>query len=148
MRNTAVYFSLFRYKLENSTRSAWGHLLLCHWTVPSFLHLYFNTEIQSFSIGNLLKVHNPVLFKREILFIFIKKGVYKTDKPCYTITRSRGISAVGSAQHWQCWGQEFESPMLHQMKTLESQRLERFSFCLLLSAGWALTVILTVTSIF
>ena len=26
----------------------------------------------------------------------------------------RGISAVGSAQHWQCWGQEFESPMLHQ----------------------------------
>ena len=26
----------------------------------------------------------------------------------------RGISAVGSAQHWQCWGQEFESPMLHK----------------------------------
>ena len=26
---------------------------------------------------------------------------------------ARGISAVGSAQHWQCWGQEFESPMLH-----------------------------------
>ena len=26
----------------------------------------------------------------------------------------RGISAAGSAQHWQCWGQEFESPMLHQ----------------------------------
>ena len=24
-----------------------------------------------------------------------------------------GISAAGSAQHWQCWGQEFESPMLH-----------------------------------
>ena len=33
---------------------------------------------------------------------------------------TRGISAVGSAQHWQCWGQEFESPMLHQQKTLES----------------------------
>ena len=26
----------------------------------------------------------------------------------------RGISAAGSAQHWQCWGQGFESPMLHQ----------------------------------
>ena len=25
-----------------------------------------------------------------------------------------GISAVGSAQHWQCWGQGFESPILHQ----------------------------------
>ncbi len=29
-----------------------------------------------------------------------------------------GISAVGSAQHWQCWGQEFESPMLHHRKPL------------------------------
>ena len=28
----------------------------------------------------------------------------------------RGISAVGSAQHWQCWGQGFESPMLHQKR--------------------------------
>ena len=25
-----------------------------------------------------------------------------------------GISAVGSAPHWQCGGQGFESPMLHQ----------------------------------
>ncbi len=25
----------------------------------------------------------------------------------------RGISAAGSAQHWQCWGQGFESPILH-----------------------------------
>ena len=25
-----------------------------------------------------------------------------------------GVSAVGSAQHWQCWGQGFESPTLHQ----------------------------------
>ena len=27
-----------------------------------------------------------------------------------------GISAAGSASHWQCGGQGFESPMLHQMK--------------------------------
>ena len=32
---------------------------------------------------------------------------------------SRGISAVGSAQHWQCWGQGFESPMLHKKKAAE-----------------------------
>ncbi len=25
---------------------------------------------------------------------------------------ARGVSAVGSAQHWQCWGQGFESPTL------------------------------------
>ena len=30
-----------------------------------------------------------------------------------TFAETRGISAVGSAQHWQCWGQEFESPYLH-----------------------------------
>ncbi len=29
---------------------------------------------------------------------------------------SWGISAVGSASHWQCGGQGFESPMLHQTK--------------------------------
>ena len=27
-----------------------------------------------------------------------------------------GIGAVGSAPHWQCGGQEFEPPMLHQTK--------------------------------
>ena len=36
----------------------------------------------------------------------------------------RGISAVGSAQHWQCWGQGFESPMLHQK---EKQITHRWS---------------------
>ena len=32
----------------------------------------------------------------------------------------RGISAAGSAQHWQCWGQGFESPMLHQKMPFKS----------------------------
>ena len=41
------------------------------------------------------------------------------------ISAVRGISAVGSAQHWQCWGQEFESPMLH--KTLECLQIKRSS---------------------
>ena len=35
---------------------------------------------------------------------------------CGIIYEHWGISAVGSAQHWQCWGQGFESPMLHQQK--------------------------------
>ena len=29
-----------------------------------------------------------------------------------------GISAAGSAPHWQCGGQGFESPMLHQIENL------------------------------
>ena len=45
--------------------------------------------------------------------------------------KPRGISAVGSAQHWQCWGQEFESPMLHQMKTLEAKASSVFLFAVL-----------------
>ena len=28
-----------------------------------------------------------------------------------------GISAAGSARHWQCRGQGFKSPMLHQIRT-------------------------------
>ena len=43
---------------------------------------------------------------------------YRLDKfPefCYLIIIIKiwGISAVGSASHWQCGGQGFESPMLH-----------------------------------
>ena len=44
---------------------------------------------------------------------FFRKNVnlplYKLPVVCYTISRSRGISAAGSAQHWQCWGQRFET---------------------------------------
>ena len=43
-----------------------------------------------------------------------------------TFAETRGISAVGSAQHWQCWGQEFESPMLHQQKPLSHKGLRVF----------------------
>ena len=46
---------------------------------------------------------------------------------------SRGISAVGSAQHWQCWGQGFESPMLHRKKRrkplFSCRKLKKLSVC-------------------
>ena len=42
-----------------------------------------------------------------------KKGLDNPPKICYD-KKERGVSAVGSAQHWQCWGQGFESPTLHQ----------------------------------
>lgn len=32
----------------------------------------------------------------------------------------RGISAVGSASHWQCGGQGFKSPMLHQCNIIRT----------------------------
>ena len=51
-----------------------------------------------------------------------------------------GISAAGSAQHWQCWGQEFESPMLHQSFAVIPRGLRRiFMFrCL---EGWFCTIL-------
>ena len=52
------------------------------------------------------------------------------------ISSVRGISAVGSAQHWQCWGQEFESPMLHHKTTLNSTtRLVSFFYQIKFSEG-------------
>ena len=52
---------------------------------------------------------------------------------------SRGISAAGSAQHWQCWGQRFESAMLHKTKISELDKgsdifVSTFAFD---SAAWA-----------
>ena len=40
-----------------------------------------------------------------------------------------GISAVGSAPHWQCGGQGFESPMLHQRKATSLSWLLFFYVC-------------------
>ena len=63
---------------------------------------------------------------------FFRKNVnlplYKLPVVCYTISRSRGISAAGSAQHWQCWGQRFESAMLHQNKSESVRRFGFFAF--------------------
>ena len=50
-----------------------------------------------------------------------------TKRVMFVILIARGISAVGSAQHWQCWGQGFESPMLHQKIQLE--RVGFFFIC-------------------
>ena len=39
----------------------------------------------------------------------------------------RGISAVRSAPHWQCGGQGFESPMLHQKRAAPFRVFALFS---------------------
>ena len=52
----------------------------------------------------------------------MKKTLDKGKNICYNEKHIRGISAVGSAQHWQCWGQGFESPMLHQNSRSRSDR--------------------------
>ena len=56
--------------------------------------------------------------------IFFAKPIDKIPFIRYNIcvAKARGISAVGSAQHWQCWGQGFESPMLHQNISLSRAR--------------------------
>ena len=51
---------------------------------------------------------------------------------------SWGISAVGSAQHWQCWGHEFESRMLHSHRNSTSEsNLKCFSISRRLKTGFA-----------
>ena len=54
----------------------------------------------------------------EFLKTFLKNGKkILTRRQSYgkiVASEYRGVSAVGSAQHWQCWGQGFESPTLHQ----------------------------------
>ena len=47
----------------------------------------------------------------------------------------RGISAAGSAQHWQCWGQGFESPMLHQQKKNICLPRQMFFFWMMFAFG-------------
>ena len=66
--------------------------------------------------------------RRAIINIFVH-SIYLYDdyftliinaskKPLKLLSNSaRGISAVGSAPHWQCGGQGFESPMLHQKRS-------------------------------
>ena len=49
----------------------------------------------------------------------VKKHLHLARRCVKMSTRKEniwGISAVGSASHWQCGGQGFESPMLHQIK--------------------------------
>ena len=54
--------------------------------------------------GDSLQVHHKTLqIKKQAKQNFDLKCVW-----------TWGISAAGSAQHWQCWGQGFKSPMLHQ----------------------------------
>ena len=51
-----------------------------------------------------------------VLTIVSKYGIITTEnKDFSSFNYVRGISAVGSAQHWQCWGHGFESRTLRQM---------------------------------
>ena len=49
----------------------------------------------------------------------------RQDKfPCFLL---RGISSVGRALAWHARGQEFDSPMLHQVSQRRDDGLKRFS---------------------
>ena len=54
----------------------------------------------------------PVILGIGIRYVSVKI-LDNTAKICYNKCTLWGISAVGSASHWQCGGQGFESPMLH-----------------------------------
>ena len=72
----------------------------------TFLFTYF-----TFRFTRSLFTFHPLLLFQTLSFAF----------SLFTITYNLfwGISAVGSAQHWQCWGQGFKSPMLHHRKHFE-----------------------------
>ena len=80
----------------------------------------------------LLSYNNPM---KKARYIFVPGKIFwKTScffmKTVYNVLCSRGISTVGSAQRSQCWGQEFESPMLHHQRNLFClPGQERFSCC-------------------
>ena len=63
--------------------------------------------------------------KKVLAFFFNMCYIIQAVSKALTVWM-RGISAVGSAQHWQCWGQEFESPMLHLLRTLAEQGFSSF----------------------
>ena len=74
--------------------------------IATFLFTYF-----TFRFTRSLFTFHPLLLFQTLSFTF----------SLFTITYNLfwGISAVGSAQHWQCWGQGFKSPMLHHRKHFE-----------------------------
>ena len=77
----------------------------------------FPQNIQRFPAKILLapaKYHKkPNVFHTFTYILFTDVCFGAIIIPVPVMNGMRGISAVGSAQHWQCWGQEFESPMLH-----------------------------------
>ena len=77
---------------------------------------------------NFHSVTNP-LGNRRVCSGYCKKiSVQGLTKPIgYAIMdTTRGISAAGSASHWQCGGQGFESPMLHPNRSPETAVIRRF----------------------
>ena len=61
----------------------------------------------------------PACGKAKFISLFLQISMDKYPKIKYNSLQycKRGISAAGSAPHWQCGGQGFKSPMLHQYKT-------------------------------
>ena len=58
----------------------------------------------------------------------LQKPRFTKEQIVAWISRFKYGDPAGSAQHWQCWGQRFESAMLHEPKSLEMQGF-RLSFC-------------------
>ena len=90
--------------------------------IATFLFTYF-----TFRFTRSLFTFHPLLLFQTLSFTF----------SLFTITYNLfwGISAVGSAQHWQCWGQGFKSPMLHHRKHFERSAF-LLCLCILYRKRW------------
>ena len=102
-------------------------LYIASWVVIGWIGawLKMNNKYLTKNLDNVFLLFVVVLLVSEA-YIYIKnllknrktkqtENISKNDNLCY-IETARGVSAVGSARHWQCRGQGFESPTLHKKK--------------------------------
>ena len=102
-------------------------LYIASWVVIGWIGawLKMNNKYLTKNLDNVFLLFVVVLLVSEA-YIYIKnllknrktkqtEDISKNDNLCY-IETARGVSAVGSARHWQCRGQGFESPTLHKKK--------------------------------
>ena len=61
----------------------------------------------------MVEIHTTYCYNHYVISAAVQKSVQDT-----TIW---GIGAVGSAPHWQCGGQGFESPILHHIRKKRSE---------------------------
>lgn len=66
-----------------------------------------------------------IMFTHAVLYAETVVHIIKTNFCIISNHIPWGISAAGSARHWQCRGQGFKSPMLHQSKASSAKCASR-----------------------
>lgn len=91
------------------------------------MHLIIGRQQIKCKRGYILAYPPPKTEKRQTPKT--QNSPFTISHSCDIISRRWGISAVGSAPQWHCGGQEFESLMLHHLRTLILIRCQRPFIC-------------------